>query len=98
MIFRRNNLNIGIGLGIFFPAVLFSILYLLTTTGILPLKIRTAALIGICVNIFLTQMFRKFRAYQSIRGIMIATIIISGIWLFWFLNEILFELDLAKQY
>jgi hypothetical protein len=42
-------------------------------------------------------MFRKYRANQSLRGVMIATIIISALWLFWFLKEILFELELAND-
>jgi ABC-type uncharacterized transport system permease subunit len=97
MLFRRNNINIGIGLGILIPAMIFGFLYAFGGMGVLPLKIRTAALIGICANIFTANMFRKYRANQSLRGVMIATIIISALWLFWFLKEILFELELAND-
>jgi hypothetical protein len=97
MLFRRNNINIGIGLGILIPAMIFGFLYAFSNMGVLPLKIRTTALIGICANIFTANMFRKNRANQSLRGVMIATIIISALWLFWFLKEILFELELAND-
>jgi Na+/H+-translocating membrane pyrophosphatase len=88
MIFRRNNLNIGIGLGMLLPLVVFLILSGLNNMVSLPLKTRTFAIISICLNIILIQFFRKNRANESIRGIVIATVVMSILWLFWFYEDI----------
>jgi Na+/H+-translocating membrane pyrophosphatase len=88
MIFRRNNLNIGIGLGMLLPLVVFLILSGLSNMVSLPLKTRTFAIISICLNIILIQFFRKNKANESIRGIVIATVVMSILWLFWFYEDI----------
>jgi hypothetical protein len=93
MIFRRNNLNIGIGLGILFPMAVFGILLGITQLASIPLKMRTMALIAICTNIFITTQFRKNRAGESMRGSVLATVVLSIVWAIWFGQEIFEELQ-----
>ncbi len=93
MIFRRNNLNIGIGLGMLFPMAVFGILFGLAQLASIPLKVRTMALIAICANIFVTTQFRKNRASESMRGSVLATVGLSIIWAIWFWQEIYDELQ-----
>lgn len=93
MIFRRNNLNIGIGLGMLFPMAVLGILFGITQLASIPLKVRTLALIGICANIFLTTQFRKNRASESMRGSVLATVALSIVWAIWFGQEIYEELQ-----
>lgn len=91
MIFRRNNLNIGIGLGIFIPILSFLLLDLVIHLTKLPLKVRTIALIGICVNGILIQVFKRNRANESIRGTVLATVGLCIIWSLYYGKEILEE-------
>jgi uncharacterized membrane protein YdjX (TVP38/TMEM64 family) len=88
---RRNNLNIGIGLGMLLPLILFSLLSAIGSLVGLPLKTRTLALIGICLNILLMQFYRKMRANESVRGIVLATVGLALIWFAWFHEEIFAE-------
>ncbi len=92
MIFRKNNLNIGIGLGLLLPLAVFGALYGITHLALIPLKVRTLALLSICANIFLTTQFRKNRANESVRGLVVATVGLSILWIFWFGQEIFEEL------
>ena len=92
MFFRRNNLNIGIGLGILVPLIVFSMMYSVVSLGELRrVKIRTLALIGVCLNMLLIHFFRKNRANESIRGLVIATFAMALGWFAWFYNEITAE-------
>lgn len=91
MLFRRNNLNIGIGLGILVPIIAFGFLSSLVSMSSLPIKTRTLALIGICLNMLLVTAFRKNRANESIRGAVIATVVMAFVWFAWFYKEIVAE-------
>ncbi len=86
-IFRKNNLNIGIGLGLMLPIILFGSLYGCLQIG-LPLKIRTIALIAICANAISIHLFRKNRAGESVRGEALATFGLAALWIFNFYQEI----------
>jgi hypothetical protein len=86
-IFKRNNLNIGIGLGIFLPLVVFGILYGVVALG-LPLKIRTIALIALCGNGLLVRPFRKNRSGDTIQGLVMTTVGLTALWIFSFYQEI----------
>ena len=93
MIFRRNNLNIGIGIAMIFPWVVFGILIGIGQLASLPLKVRTMALISICCNMLITRQFRKNRASESVRGTVLATVGLSIVWIIWFGQEIYTELQ-----
>ena len=91
MLFRRNNLNIGIGLGILVPFATFSILTSLIALTGLTFKTRSIALIAICLNMLVMQGFRKNRANESIRGLVITTFAMAILWFTWFYKEITAE-------
>ena len=86
-IFRKNNLNIGIGLGLMLPIIVFYVLLGVVKMG-LPLKIRTIALIAICANALAINLFRRNRAGESMRGMVLATVAMAAIWIFYFYQEI----------
>ena len=83
MIFRKNNLNIGLGMGIMLPMVFFGVLWGIVNLLSMPFKMRTVALIGLCANIILIQAYSKIRANESVRGIVLAT---AGMAVLWFVN------------
>jgi hypothetical protein len=91
MFFRRNNLNIGLGLGILVPMTVFGLLFGLTGLTGLNFKTRTLALIAICLNMLLVSNFRKNRANESIRGLVIATVVMAFVWFAWFYKDITAE-------
>jgi hypothetical protein len=91
MFFRRNNLNIGIGLGMLVPIIFFGLISSIVSISGLLIKTRTLALIAICLNMLLVSMFRKNRANESIRGIVLATVALAFVWFAWFYKEILAE-------
>jgi hypothetical protein len=93
MIFRRNNLQIGIGLSLLLAILIFSILNGVTQVASLAFKVRTLALISICFNMFLIRQFRKNRAGESIRGVVLTTVGLSVLWIVWFGAEIYNELE-----
>jgi hypothetical protein len=55
MIFKKNNLNIGLGMGMLLPMAFFGVLYGCVSLFHWSFKTRTIALIGICANIILMQ-------------------------------------------
>jgi hypothetical protein len=87
IIFRKNNLNIGIGIGLLLPLIVFGILFGIVQAG-LPLKIRTIALIAICANLLITRPFRRNRAAESVRGVVMTTVALAALWIFNFYQEI----------
>lgn len=93
MLFRRNNLFIGVGLTLVVSILVFTILNAITDAASLPFKIRTLALIAICANMLIVRGFRKNRANESIRGAVLATVVLSIIWIVWFGAEIYDELQ-----
>jgi ABC-type spermidine/putrescine transport system permease subunit II len=93
MIFKKNNLNIGLGMGMLLPMAFFGVLYGCVSLFHWSFKTRTIALIGICANIILMQAYRKVRANESIRGIVLATVGMAVIWFIYFGEEILSEYE-----
>ena len=93
MLFRRNNLSIGIGLVLLTSMLVFGILNTITDLSSLPFKVRTIALIAICSNMLLIRQFRKNRAGESIRGAVITIVVLSILWIIWFGQEIVVELQ-----
>jgi ABC-type spermidine/putrescine transport system permease subunit II len=91
MIFRKNNLNIGIGLGIIFPMLFVALVLGTIALFHKSFKPRTVALIGLCSNMILIELFRKTRANESIRGTVIATVCLAVVWFIYFGQEIMEE-------
>ncbi len=91
MLFRRNNLNIGIGLGLLVPIMTFVFLFGLINLFNWNMKTRTLALVAVCLNMLVVSNFRKHRAGESIRGTVIATVVMALGWFAWFYQEIMAE-------
>jgi predicted tellurium resistance membrane protein TerC len=91
MLFRRNNLNIGIGLGILVPIIVFGLLYSITNLTGWNFKIRSLGIIGICCNMLIVRAFSKNRVNESIRGTVIATVAMAFLWFAWFYKDIMAE-------
>jgi hypothetical protein len=91
---RKDSVWVGIGMGIIVPVALYGILLLvyhfLDTMGVFSdvgfaedFRTRTLALVSICANLLIMQSFRKsHRHHETIRGILIASMLLVGIW-FW---------------
>ena len=90
--FNRNNINIGIGLGLLIPIIGFGIFVGLTHLG-LPFRIRTLAVMSICLNLITLRLFQARRANESIRGITLATVGLAIIWLIYYYQNIMSELS-----
>ena len=95
MIFNRNELWVGLVLGLLIPFVGYAILLMAfeqlegmnmgTSSGFsIGFRQRTVAIIAICLNIFPINNFQKKRMTQSIRGLVLATFALVAIWLIWY--------------
>jgi hypothetical protein len=91
MTLKRNNLNIGIGLGILVPLFTFMIFNGLTNIANIPFKERTIALICICLNGLLMHFYKNLRANESVRGLVLATVGLCAIWFIYYGQEIMGE-------
>jgi len=91
---KRDSVWVGLGIGIMVPAAVYGVLLLLyqllDSMGVLTdvgfaddFRTRTLALVAICANLILMQTFRK-KVYQheTIRGMLIASMILVAVW-FW---------------
>lgn len=96
--YHKNNINLGIGLGLLLPITTFYLLHgiyiLMADSGLLQTNLseafrqRTIALLAIATDIFLVQYYRKNRLLgQSLRGVLIAMAILSIIWMIYFLPD-----------
>jgi len=91
--FEKDSIVSGLLLGVLIPFVGFALfleLYdqLLENTD--PnFRKRTSALLGICLNLIPFSIFNRKRFFNSMRGIMIPTVIYAFIWLFVFGIKIL---------
>jgi sulfite exporter TauE/SafE len=86
--FKKNNLNIGIGLGILIPLIIFGIFSSIVNASGANFKLRTVALISICFNIGIMRLFKKNRAATSVQGTVYATVGLAALWLVYFGEEI----------
>lgn len=91
---KKDSVWVGLAIGILLPVVVYAILrllyQLLDSIGVLSdvgfaedFRTRTLALVAICSNLILMQTFRR-KHYQNetIRGMLIASMILVAIW-FW---------------
>ncbi len=90
---KRDSFWLGLGAGLLIPmityAVLLTIYQLLDTMGVLSdigfaddFRVRTLGLFAICANLILMQRYRKSYHSETIRGILMASMLLVGIW-FW---------------
>ena len=93
--FDKDTVTYGSALGIVVPLVVFGLLmglfYVLGNTGAAtdvnfrPLFTqRTSAIVAIGTNALLINQFYKRRKVNSMRGIVLATFVLVGIWLWQF--------------
>lgn len=92
----RDSVWFGLALGLVIPIVVYGILYVLfgwmDTIGVFTdvsfaedFRTRTLTLVSICANLILMQTYRKSHLHQeSIRGILLATMLYVVIWFFTF--------------
>ncbi len=84
----KNDLYLGLGIGILFPILVFLCLFGANEAFHLPFKMRTIALIALFMNTILIQRSGKTKWLKLSRGIVIATFVLCIVWLIWFLPEI----------
>jgi hypothetical protein len=99
--FNRNHIVLGIVLGLCVPVVGYAIFMMLfetlesagimdeVTSGSAGRRERTLALLGICSNILPFEIYRKKSFDETMRGLVIPTVIFMGIWMFVY-KDILF--------
>ena len=93
--FKRDDVWTGMLLGIIVPLVVYGILILLyaflDSMGVLTdvgfaedFRTRTLSLVAICCNLLLMQNYRKTSRNETIRGMLIASMILVVVWFFRF--------------
>ncbi len=98
--FNKNNIYIGLGIGVLIPLTTFILLYFLfgqlESAGMASgqgfsssFRQRTLAIVAICLNIIPFNIYQKRRFTQSMRGLSIATVLYAIIWLAYFGRQIL---------
>src|SRR5688572_17500193 len=88
---KQDSVWFGIALGLLVPAAVYALLItiytlldsmeLLSDIGFAEdFRIRTLALFAICANLVMMQRFRKSYRHETIRGLLIASMILVVIW------------------
>ncbi len=98
---NKDSVWFGMALGLIIPIVVYGILYLLygllDALGVFTdvsfaedFRTRTLTLVSICANLILMQTYKKSHFHQeSIRGILLSTMLFVVIWFFSFGIKIL---------
>jgi hypothetical protein len=92
-VLKKDSVWVGLGAGILIPVVVYFVLRviyeLLDTMGVLSdvgfaedFRTRTLALVSICANLVIMHTYRKTHHHETIRGMLIGSMILVGIW-FW---------------
>ncbi len=98
--FQKNALLVGLAIGLLLPATGFVLIYfgyaqlessdLVSERGFSPyFRERTSAVIAICLNLLPLNAFMRRRATQSMRGIVLATVLLVAAWVIYFGQYIL---------
>ena len=98
--FKRDDVWTGMLLGIIVPLAVYGLLILLysflDSIGVLSdigfaedFRTRTLSLVAICSNLILMQNYRKSYKNETIRGMLIASMILVVVWFFRFGIKIL---------
>jgi len=97
---ERGNTFIAFMTGIFLPCAGFYLLKWLfqaaEVSGLIDVadyafngsRVRTITIIAICMNLIPLQIYQRRREGQSIRGIAVATVLMAGIWFYWFFDSL----------
>ena len=99
MIFDKNNIWIGLLIGLLIPFLGYALLLVLyeqleaaglsTTTGFSDsFRERTLAVIAICLNIIPVNIFRKRRLTDSMRGVIFAIMLYVLVWVIYFSSSL----------
>ena len=92
---KKDSVWFGISVGLLVPAAIYALLItiytLLDTMGIFSdvgfaedFRIRTLALFAIVANLVMMQRFRNSYKHETMRGVLIASMILVMIWFFIF--------------
>ena len=95
----RDSIILGILVGLAIPFVGYAILltileqvaeldFLSSETRTISFRSRTVAVLAICLNIIPFKMYQRRWRQTTMRGIVIATMIYVGVWLYWFSADI----------
>ena len=90
-IFKRDDVWTGMLLGLIIPIVVYGILFLIYTfmdsVGLFSdvgfaenFRTRTLSLIAICSNLILMQSYRRSYRNETIRGILISSMVLVAVW------------------
>ena len=90
---KKDSFWLGITAGLLLPGVIYGVLliiyHLLESMGALSdigfaedFRLRTLALFSICSNLILMSRYRRSYHHETIRGILMASMLLVGIW-FW---------------
>ncbi len=98
MLFDRNAVWWGFLLGVLTPVVGYALLLVLIEQieaagwfprgGGSPFHTRTVILIAVCLNVLPFQWYQRCKYTQTMRGIVFATLVASGVWLYFFAREL----------
>lgn len=92
---NKNAIPVGLAIGILLPLLAFGLLMLLynqleaagivSEEGFSPMfRERTTGVIAICANLIPLNAFQKRRAINSMRGVVLATVVYVIIWVVYF--------------
>lgn len=95
----KDSLIVGILLGLAIPFVGYALIltlfeqvaaadWLSSDTRTISFRARTIAVLAICLNIIPFRYYQKQWYHTTMRGVMIATLIYVGVWLFKFAGDI----------
>ena len=90
---KKDSFWLGLGAGLLLPGAIYGVLLiiyqLLESMGTLSdigfaedFRLRTLALFSICANLILMSRYRRSYHHETIRGILMASMLLVGIW-FW---------------
>jgi len=77
---NKNSMPFGLILGIIIPIVAFGLLYGLEAASGKDFKEQTIVLLAICFNLIPFNIFNKKKHIQSMRGVILPTIIFAFAW------------------
>lgn len=102
MFLKKDNLIFGLIAGVVFPIITAALVMIILEQIIRlgggegsanpEVRPRTVYLVGICVNIFLVNYYKKLRYDLSMRGIVIATALLGVLWVIRFSGEIMSQM------